>query len=446
MNRNEPKRHFRSVRPNLFSCVAVLSALLLAGCSGHRPLMPTPDVYALGVEQPFADSLPAELKTVDVDVMYVTDRVAAPREDGRLDYGLGRKHSMSIGKAVVNVGGDISWEELAADARSGVRSQTLKLSIESVTEITHGPQDSMILYEADGSLAMTEEGTQQYEVMIAALNERFRRRLANAPRKEILVFVHGVANSFDDALYTTAELWHYLGREFVPIAYSWPAGHGGLLRGYTYDRESSEFTVFHFKRFLEWLASLAEVEGIHVVAHSRGTDVVTTAIRELAIEARAKGTLAQDPYKLRNVVIAAPDINIEVGIQRTKREGTLWAADRWTMYTSRNDKAIGFSEWLFGGLRIGKAVFDRNDNSLMALMENQPQVGLKQRNAVIQYEGKTGGMAGHNYFRTNPAVASDLVLTVRYGRPAGAENGRPLEHIEGVFWKIDDDYLKSQGK
>jgi hypothetical protein len=38
-------------------------------------------------------------------------------------------------------------------------------------------------------------------------------------------------------------------------------------------------------------------------------------------------------------------------------------------------------------------------------------------------------------------VSSDLVLTVRYGRDPGAENGRPLKHDEGFFWQIGDDYL-----
>ena len=74
--------------------------------------------------------------------------------------------------------------------------------------------------------------------------------------------------------------------------------------------------------------------------------------------------------------------------------------------------------------------------------ENFANVGSLSRDAVIQYEGRTGGAHGHNYFRTNPAVASDLILTVRYGRAPGTENGRPLEHVRGLFWRIDDDYLK----
>jgi len=45
----------------------------------------------------------------------------------------------------------------------------------------------------------------------------------------------------------------------------------------------------------------------------------------------------QERFKLRNVVIAAPDINIEVYLQRTEREGTRWAAERWTTYTSARD-------------------------------------------------------------------------------------------------------------
>ena len=105
------------------------AVLLLGGCSSQRPLMPTPDVYALGIKQPFSDSLPAEFKNVDVNIMYATDRTPAPREDGRLDYGIGREHSMAFGEAVVNIGGDNGWEKLAADARTGVRSKALNLNV-----------------------------------------------------------------------------------------------------------------------------------------------------------------------------------------------------------------------------------------------------------------------------------------------------------------------------
>ena len=58
----------------------MVSILLLAGCSSKHRLMPTPDVYSLGIEQPFTESLPQELRTVDVNILYATDRrpVATP--------------------------------------------------------------------------------------------------------------------------------------------------------------------------------------------------------------------------------------------------------------------------------------------------------------------------------------------------------------------------------
>ena len=423
--------------------VLLAAALLLSGCSSHYRLMPTPEVYALGIEEPFPASLPAELKTADANIMYVTDRIAEPREDGRLDYGLGRDHSQQIGEAVVNFGGDMGWEELAADARTGERARALNLSITSVKEITRAPTEFLTYYQADGTVVMTEEARAQLEVLTSTAYDMISARLAASPRNEVLIYVHGIKTSFDKSLYTTAELWHYLGREFVPIAYSWPAGHPGLLRGYTYDRESSEFTVFHFKRFLAWLAKHPEVEGIHIISHSRGTGVVRTAIRELTIEAHASGQLSEETYKLRNVVVAAPDINLEVGLQRTVREGALSAAERWTTYTSKNDMAIGASQWLFGGLRLGEAGVDTVSDAYRSWMESIPAASLAEGHAVIQYTGKAAGGLGHDYFREDPAVASDLVLTVRYGRAPGAEHGRPLKHDSGFFFEIDDDYLES---
>jgi esterase/lipase superfamily enzyme len=105
-------------------------------------------------------------------------------------------------------------------------------------------------------------------------------RLALTPRKEVFILVHGVGNDFDDAVIGAAEIWHFLGREGVPIAYTWPAGGEGLFF-YTTDRESGEFTVLHLKQLLKVLATIPEVERVHILSHIRGTDVTMTALREL---------------------------------------------------------------------------------------------------------------------------------------------------------------------
>ena len=42
---------------------------------------------------------------------------------------------------------------------------------------------------------------------------------------------------------------------------------------------------------------MPELEGIDIVAHSRGTDVVTTALRELELELRGSGSHVTDAFK-----------------------------------------------------------------------------------------------------------------------------------------------------
>jgi hypothetical protein len=75
----------------------LMATQLAVSCSSHRPMMPTPDVYALGIMEPYPDSLPPSLKTVDVNVMYLTDRRPEIAQDGRLDYGMARDHSLALG-------------------------------------------------------------------------------------------------------------------------------------------------------------------------------------------------------------------------------------------------------------------------------------------------------------------------------------------------------------
>jgi esterase/lipase superfamily enzyme len=413
-----------------------LVVLGLSGCVTERLLMPTPIIYALGTEPTYAN-LDERRKEPTVEVLYVTDRAPITDEAGRQDYGIARSPSMAFGTADIAFGVDASWEELAADARRTDRIAPLVLAIQSVTELDRSPPFPVPFIIEDGR-PVTEPAVQaELERVTEAFNDQIRAQLATTSRKEVFIFVHGIQNSFAEAAYTVAELWHYFGREGVPIAYTWPAGGGGLLRGYTYDRESSEFTVTHMKTFLRLLTRMPEVEGVHVISHSRGTDVVTTAIRELLIEAHAKGEDPRARYRIKNLVLAAPDLDLDVMLQRTFGERIATGVDRLTIYTSKGDKALGVSEMLFGGLtRVGQA-------DELILPEYMRTTASRVENvAFIEYKGTEAGDFGHNYFRKNPAVASDLVLTVRYDRDPGAENGRPLTPKGLIFWQIGDRYLQ----
>jgi hypothetical protein len=59
---------------------------------------------------------------------------------------------------------------------------------------------------------------------------------------------------------------------------------------------------------------------------------------------------------------------------------------------------------------------------------------------IIDAQIANAGAFGHDYFHSNPAVSSDLILLLRYQKEPGPENGRPLLVKENGFWSIDDKY------
>jgi esterase/lipase superfamily enzyme len=270
------ERH-RKILP--LTCALLLAAV--SGCSNAVELMPTPNLYANGYVEPFPN-VPAEFQNNRVDVLYLTDRLPEAK-DAESPYGYGRSRSVAFGVSEVQFGKDVSWAELNKVSHTSKRPVKLEVTVTKTKELLRFPQTPRSLLPTPGQA--TRPATQEaiastpYFHMLgdddspdelaarAAFTAELSARLARTPKKEVYLFVHGYNNNFYDAVETIAQLWHFLGREGVPIAYTWPAGSKGLLRGYTYDRESSEFTVYHLKQMLRLIASCPDVQKVNVIAH-----------------------------------------------------------------------------------------------------------------------------------------------------------------------------------
>jgi esterase/lipase superfamily enzyme len=413
----------------------LLAVCLLAGCQGPH-LMPTPNVYMQSQSNPFADVAPP-LRTNTVDVLYATDRKPQPQDDGTLAYGYGRSPSLAVGSYVVEIGENISWDTLVEQSLQADRSEKLPLRIRAMTEQVRFPATPMPFALHNGQPTVAPEAQAAYEHAAEQVRQEIRRRLVLTPRKAAYVYVHGYNNTFEDGALVVAEFWHFLGRQGVPILYTWPAGIGGL-RGYTYDRESGEFTLFHLKQFLRILASIPELEQLHFIAHSRGTDVLTSALRELYIETQASGKSFRTVYKIKNVVLAAADLDLEVVTQRVAAEYMGLGSERNTIYVSEVDKAIGFSGCLFLSFRrMGQLrPEDLSDEQRMHLERIA-------RTQLIDARVPTG-FIGHAYFYRHPAVSADLILLLRDDLEPGSP-GRPLRKRGVNFWQITPDYPNVSG-
>ena len=409
----------------------LLAVGLLAGCPGPH-LMPTPNVYAQTQSHPFADVAPP-LRTNTVDVLYATDRKPVPRDDGPLAYGYGRSFALAVGSCVVEIGQDVAWDTLVQQNQQAERSQPLPLRIRAMTEQGRFPATPLPFVLHNGLPTVAPAIQEAYEHAAEQARQDLRQRLALMSHKVAYVYVHGYNNTFEDGVLVIAELWHFLGRQGVPILYTWPAGAGSGLRGYNHDRESGEFTIFHLKQFLRLLASMLDLEELNLIAHSRGTDVLTSALRELYIETQASGKDFRTVFRLKNVVLAAADLDLEVVTQRVAAEYVGLGTERSTLYVSNVDKAIGFSAFLFTSLsRIGQLrPEDLTD-------EERQHLERVARTQLIDARVPTG-LIGHAYFYRHPAVSSDLVLLLRYQLEPGSP-GRPLHKRGANFWQITSDY------
>ena len=422
---------------NIFGLTVIL--MVTVACSSARPLMPAPTVYrGQTAEQVFGD-VPKDWHQSQMKLMYATDRKPRENEDGSFGYGSGRSASLAFGTALVEIEGNPSWEEFTELSLESNRSKKLVMHMGDINETSRLPPTPHPASFVDGKIQITPERLAEAREIEAMMNAGVSQMLAEAPRKEVIMYIHGYNNDFTDAAYQLAELWHFLGRKHLPVLYSWPAGHEGIsgLRGYNYDRESSEFTIYHLKQFLKSLGRMDEIEKIHIIAHSRGTDVVVSALREVFLEIRAEGKDPRIELRIANIVLAAPDIDYEVILQRVVAEHTVASVGQATIYTSPSDKAIRISEWLYGSLaRIGHMGSDEVKSRLTDEQMNYIQEHSSIQ--LIEFTGKSDSV-GHGYFSSSTAVSSDLITLINTGARAGSPE-RPLVRMGAIYWVINDGY------
>lgn len=413
--------------------VLLASALLLSACSSQRALMPAPNVYQGENAKALFSSLPESLRSNEIELFYVTDRLPEKGENGELVYGFGRSASLAFGTARIALQPEMPWEELERVSLMEKRDPEVIMKLVDIEEIGRYPESPFNVQRVDGKL-ITEPATAQRIAEMTELAEvTLEKRLADSPKKEVVLFVHGFNNDFEYAAGTAAELWHFLGREHIMVLYTWPAGRGGA-RGYTYDRESGEFTVYHLKRTIERLATTPGVEKVHLVAHSRGTDVLSTALRELVFEYRGTERAHVPLLNIENLILAAPDLDQEVTLQRLASDQLSEDIGDVTFYTFSGDKAIGMSAKLFGSKeRMGRVNVDdvaEHRRSVLNTVEGLAFVDLEEAEDSL----------GHGYFHNSPEASSDLIMTIRYGLKPGEDNGRPLTPLGLVFWQIEEGY------
>jgi esterase/lipase superfamily enzyme len=428
----------------------MLTVAVLSGCATKpRQLMPTPLVYQAPSGQAPFEQIAATQQRPEVDLLFITNRAAEDDPESRLPYGQTRRKGMVFGSAEVRMVPAIDWEMLKAQSRLAERTREVALELGAVEELGAFPREPYRIVSA-GENAMRRDPIEmrEFDETKAAFQDEIQRRLAMVPKKEVMLYVHGFNETFATAAFTAAELCHFFGREQVCSFFTWPASStGNFLISYTTTTESAEYAVEHLKKTLRMIAATPGIERIQLLAHSRGTAVLLDSLRELMIEAIASGVEPAEAYRIDNLVLLSPDIDVDIAGQKITGFVSdpdltrAWPDDalprllngRLSIYASPDDRALLVSRILFRSRnRVGQLRPEDISPAMQSYFGNLGRVDL------ITFTGERTDLFGHSYFTTNPKVSSDLVQLIRYGKKPD-DPGRDLRRTGPATWEFRAD-------
>jgi esterase/lipase superfamily enzyme len=405
--------------------------------------MPTPYFITGGIENPF-EAVPEERQHTRVEILYATDRRQKwlPEKQTWVYTGQ-RRGDLALGVATVSIGEPgLDWPGLVRQSTLLDRTLDLPLEVSLVREQAKFAMTPFPIEITPTGAKYNPAARKIQEHGEQWLKNKVRAELAETPDKDAYLFVHGYNTSFHSAVMTAAEMWHFSGRQGVPMVYSWPSKQYGLLKGYAYDRESGEYTIYHLKQFLRTLTGIEELENIDIIAHSRGADVVATALRELLLETRGFSPVTDPPQagrvveglKFGHVVLVAPDVDSQVAAQRYVAENLSEVAQDFTIYSSPTDKALGIVEFIFGSNRVGAlnpAEFTERERMAFEMLPDTNFIDVRVT---------TDDFFGHGYFHKSREVSSDLYFLFVKDMAPGEGYRDNLRLLGPNFWRLDEGY------
>lgn len=280
---------------------AILMAAVLGGC------LSSPE----GVLTPVDHTVPG---ATEVSILVVTTR--APSDNPGLLYSGERGDAIDFNELVVSVPpdanrkvGEVQWpKKLPADP--GREFATLSASkVDTVQEV----------------------------------RDWYRRNRSGSGR--LLVFVHGFNTRYESAVYRFTQIAHDSDTDATPVMFTWPSR--GSVFDYGYDKESTNYSRSALEALLTSAAALPEFSEITVLAHSMGTWLTMESLRQMAI--RNNGV----PSKIGNVILAAPDLDVDVFRQQLADMGP--NRPKFTVFVSTDDRALTLSRRISGNVdRLGQ--------------------------------------------------------------------------------------------
>ena len=244
------------------------------------------------------------------------------------------------------------------------------------------------------------------------------------PTDSVIVYIHGFADDFQDALCRAAEIKHRARFEGSVVLFSWPASASlswdrimGAYKEYDHDRANANDvrTISALVEFLNALRQQVPARRTVLVAHSMGNQLLMKAIKQLS-------TNNSDLY--RAVVMLAPDLSTK-DLSADLTDLAL-RTKRAALYVNTDDRALKVSSFKNGGERAG-ATDLVDPNGWMETVDIT--LATKKKGDWIHHADHLDGTALYDLFWN---IVRDMPAECREERGLGfqAESQKPI-------WKLN---------
>ena len=281
-------QYFRAFLPRL---LAIALCAVLAACAGR----PGPEALVAAVSADGAGKLVS---------IYVATTRKAETKDSQVS-GVGRAVSLTYARYVISLPPGHKQSQIEWPAGGVVNPAT------SFAVISAAPLSEAAFAAAVAATPKLETG----------------RRVAG-------VFVHGYNNTFQEGVFRMAQLVADSGYGGAPVLFSWPSK--GALNGYLADREAATASRDGLAQVLGLLTGLRSLDDVGLMGHSMGGWLTAETLRALRLSGK-HSVIA----RLRPVVLAAPDIDLDVFRSQIGVIGTL--NPPLTVLVSKDDGALSIS-------------------------------------------------------------------------------------------------------
>ncbi len=270
-----------------------------------------------------------------------------------------------------------------------------------------------LIFEPDPSKHFVLKSVEPLDMDVAR-KEMAQKLNAPGSAKAILVFVHGYNSGFNDAAMRAAQITYDLNFQGMPFFYSWPSA--ARIRAYLPDEESARLSESIFENLIEDLTTKLPVTDIYIVAHSMGTRVVSHALQHRAEKGKPN-------TQLRELLLAAPDINAELFRGVIAPKLTAMQGLRTTVYASSSDLALMASKVVHGYQRVGETTSG---------VFTYPGIETIDASSA----SSSSRALGHSYVVDTPSVIGDIKSIVLNHATAKQRGLTSSGAVPNVYWKF----------